>query len=40
MAKVLAYETPIGTFTRIELAEEKLAACDLDKSMIKCVVIN
>jgi len=36
----MAYETPIGTFTRIELAEQKLIDCDFDKSMVKCIILG
>lgn len=39
MAKDLAFETPIGTFATIELAEEKLRNADMPLSMIKCVVM-
>lgn len=37
MAKMY-FETPIGTFENIEMAEAKLEACDLDKHMVKCII--
>jgi len=39
MAKVLAYETPFGTFEKIEDAEKKLMDMDMPVNMIMCVVI-
>jgi len=40
MPKILVYETPIGTFVDITIAEQKLEQNDMPKNMIKCILME